>query len=242
MKFSLQRRLSREGALGLYFTVGFLLCALLAALFGLLACEVFSEGYRGSLDREVLLAMRELQTPLRSRVAYAVTFFGNHSFLLPAVAAVAAVLAFRGQKVSALLFAVSALGVFGLNSAVKIAFARARPDLWPALLTERTHSFPSGHAAMSAVFFGGVACMVFRLTRSRAARLGSTLAATIAVSSISASRVYLGVHWLTDVVAGALLGLFWVVVYSIGTEFFARKRLAHSVTRRSRAGGVALKR
>ena len=222
LRFFLRNRFSREGAVGLYFTVGFFGCALLVLFFGSLAREAFGEKLV-TLDSQATLAVRQWHTPGLDRLVRTVTFFGDHLFLLPATAAVAGVLVFKGRRVSAILFAGSVLGGFALNSLLKWSFGRPRPDLWTPLVTERTFSFPSGHAAMATVFFGGFAAVVFHLTRRRGIRLGFFFGAGVFIAAIAASRVYLGAHWITDVAAGILVGLFWVVVCSTGTEFFARR-------------------
>src|SRR5260370_33261757 len=131
------------------------------------------------------------------------------------------------HMISALLFAGSVVGGFGLESTLKIAFARARPDRWPALVTENTYSFPSGHATMSTVLFGGIVAVVFHLSRGRrtlwAIRTGTLLVSLFLVVGVAVSRIYLGAHWASDTAAGVILGLFWVTLYAPGTEHFARR-------------------
>jgi len=216
-------RFSREGAVGLYFTAGFLASALLVMAFGTLADLVFDELRLEDLDRRATLAVRERHTPGLDGFALAVTYFGGHTFLLPATLAVCAILALRRRRVSAILFAGSVAGGLALNMLLKLFYARARPDLWEALVTERGHSFPSGHAAVATVFFGGLAAVVFHVTRRPWARLLAVFLAAAAVVAIAGSRVYLGAHWLTDVAGGVFVGLFWVIVAATGTQFFARR-------------------
>jgi membrane-associated phospholipid phosphatase len=216
-------RFSREGAVGLYFTLGFLACALLVIAFGTLADLVFEDLRLEGLDRRMTLAVRERHTPGLDGFALAITYFGSHIFLVPASLAVCAILTLRRRHVSAILFAASVAGGLALNTLLKLSYARARPDLWEALVTERWYSFPSGHAAMATVFFGGLAAVVFHMTRRPWARLLALLLAAAAVVAIAGSRVYLGAHWLTDVAGGVLVGLFWVIVAATGTEFFARR-------------------
>jgi undecaprenyl-diphosphatase len=218
-----RRLFTRVEALGLYLMSGFLVCAVIVFLFGLLAREVFRTTDTREFDREVTLAVRELQSPSSDRIGRIVTFFGSHLFILPATVLITLLLRLRGHWVSALLFAGSVAGGFGLNALLKIAFARQRPDLWPALVAEMTYSFPSGHATMSTVFFGGLAAVVLHLSRRPVVR-GATLAlATTAILMIAASRVYLGAHWTTDVTGGILVGLFWVSVCSTGTRYVTER-------------------
>lgn len=218
-----RRRFSREEAVGLYFTVSLLACVILTAAFGMLADEVFeSPAAPISVDAAAGRLLYGLRSPRTTGVMSALSLAGDHRFLIVATAAVAAALAFAGHRVSALLFLGSVVGGFGVMSALKIAFARARPSLWPALVKESTYSFPSGHAAMSAVFFGGLAAVVFHLTSRRPLRALAAAAAAAVVIGVDISRVYLGAHWATDTLAGNLVGLFWVVVYAAGVEAVGR--------------------
>jgi membrane-associated phospholipid phosphatase len=220
----LRARFTREGAVGLYLTAGFLACLSLVVLFAALADSVVDLHGQTPLDQQVTGAIEEFHNPARDRAASAVTFLGGQGFLLPATALVVAALALRGRRVSALLFAGVVVGGMLLEVALKIVYHRARPSLWPALVTERTYSFPSGHATMATLFYGGVAAVVLHLSRSPVVRGAALAIATLLILGVAYSRVYLGAHWTTDVVAGILIGLFWVVVCATGTEYLARRR------------------
>jgi len=219
----LRQRFSREGTVGLYLTIGFCVCALLIVLFGSLADEVFEVHGGSTLDRRVTEAVRALQTPSRDALALAVTQLGSWRFLMPATLAVAGTLAWKKHPVSALLFAGCVVGGWLLEVLLKISYHRTRPDLWPSLVSEKSASFPSGHATMSTLFFGACVALVYHLSRSRRLRAAATVAGVLVVLAVGFTRIYLGAHWLTDVIAGFLVGLFWVVVSATGTEFFARR-------------------
>jgi membrane-associated phospholipid phosphatase len=220
----LRKRFSKEETVGLYLAVGFLVCLALAVSLGLLAREIAAVTTRPEpFDRAVGGFLARLRSPELTRLMRAVSVLGDHRFLLLATPLVSAGLLLGGHRVSALLFSGSVVGGFGLNSALKIALARARPDFWPALVEEKTYSFPSGHSAMSTVFFGGLVAVVFRLRRRRSDRIAALVVGIVCVAGVSASRIYLGAHWATDTVAGVLLGLFWVTVYATGTEYFSRR-------------------
>lgn len=220
----LRRRFSKEETLGLYLTVGFMASALVVILFGMLADEVFEITGPGPLDRRITLAARDLHSTSGDAIARAVTSLGDARFLVPACLVTVVLLYARKHPVSGLLFAGSVVGGWLLETLLKIVFHRARPDLWPALVAERTPSFPSGHAAMTTVFFGGVAAIVLHMSRKSLYRTAAVAAAAVVVASVCFTRVYLGVHWTTDVAGGVLVGLFWVVVCATGTEYFARRR------------------
>jgi membrane-associated phospholipid phosphatase len=235
----LSQFLTRVEALGLYLVFGFLVCAVVVFLFGFLAREVFRTPNTRAFDREVTLAVRELQSPSNDRIARTVTFFGSHLFVVPATLLITAGLWLKRHRASAVLFAGSVAGGFALNAVLKIAFARQRPDLWPALVSERTYSFPSGHATISTAFFGGVAAVVLHLSRKPPVRGIALVVATTAILMVAASRVYLGAHWTTDVTGGILVGLFWVSVCSTGTEYVSRRVASSTAPRMPDAGGAA---
>jgi undecaprenyl-diphosphatase len=224
----IRRRFTREGALGLYLTVGFLAAGVIVTVLTLLADEVFEIKGPGPLDRSVTMAVYGLHSKALDLVMVNFTQLGSFKFLVPAAILASILLAVRHHRVSALLFLGAVVGGFGLESLMKIVFRRDRPDLWPALIVEKTYSFPSGHATMTTLFFGGCAALVFHATRRRGPRVAAVIGAALFALAISFSRIYLGVHWLTDVCAGMLLGLFWVVVCATGTEYFARGRQAKS--------------
>ncbi|HEX8171665.1 MAG TPA: phosphatase PAP2 family protein [Thermoanaerobaculia bacterium] len=136
--------------------------------------------------------------------------------------AVAALLFARGRwkRASYLLVTISVGGL--LNLELKRYFARARPDLAEALRRAHGYSFPSGHAMGSTIVIGAFAYLAFRAlhsTRTRAAALA--LAVTI-VAAIATSRIYLGVHWISDVAAGIAAGSIWVTTSTVAYETFRR--------------------
>lgn len=222
LRRAVARRFSREEATGLSLTLGFLACAFLVFLFGVLARHVAVSG-AGALDREVTLWARGLALPGGASAARAITFFGDAVFVYPMTLAAAGTLALRGRRVSAILFAGSVVGGGLLEVLLKVVYARPRPDLVEPLVSVASYSFPSGHATLATVLFGGLAAVVFHVTRRRGVRRTAVAGAALAAGSVALSRIYLGVHWLTDVAAGILVGLFWVAICATLTELFARR-------------------
>ena len=111
------------------------------------------------------------------------------------------------QRSRALFFGVAMLGELLLNQGAKLVFARPRPDLWAHLVNEKAFSFPSGHAMASSAF---VTALVLLLWYTRWRNLAVVLGA-IFVLLVCSSRLYLGVHYPSDVLTGALASLAWVV-------------------------------
>jgi membrane-associated phospholipid phosphatase len=224
----LRSRFSREETLGLYLTVGFLVCAALVIAFGILADEVFEIAGPGPLDRWMTMRARPLQNSASDALARSITMLGDARFLVVACLATVVFLYHQKHRVTGLLFAGSVIGGWLLETLLKISFHRSRPDLWPALVAEKTASFPSGHATMATVFFGGIAALVFHLSKSRRLRAAALAGAAVFILAVGATRIFLGAHWLTDVLAGFLVGLFWVVICATGTEYFAKRRVRRS--------------
>ncbi len=125
-----------------------------------------------------------------------------------------------------------------LDMELKRYFARARPDLAEMLRQAQGYSFPSGHAMGSTVVFGALSYLAFRTTtrwRAKAAVLALGITLIIAVSL---SRVYLGVHWISDVVAGIAAGTLWVAITTMAYETVRRVRLLRSLHRESRSSSL----
>jgi undecaprenyl-diphosphatase len=164
------------------------------------------------------------------RTAGATTFFtamtmiGGPVGLAILLTVIGIILAIRRHWSWLIYLAVTAGGGALLDLELKRYFARARPIAAEMLLRANGYSFPSGHAMGSAVAFGALAYLSFRAIRS-----WPTKAAVIAflytlVASVALSRVYLGVHWISDVLAGVTVGTVWVTTTTVAYETLRRIR------------------
>jgi membrane-associated phospholipid phosphatase len=139
-----------------------------------------------------------------------VTFLGNVPTLV-AVTFVAAVVLWRKRQTAELqLLLLAVVGTQILTFGLKLGFERERPFFSDPLATENTYSFPSGHASVSLAVYGTLGYIAARHASTRRAQLGWLGAAALLVLLIGFSRLYLGVHFLSDVIAGFSLGLAWV--------------------------------
>jgi undecaprenyl-diphosphatase len=111
-----------------------------------------------------------------------------------------------------------------INLELKLYFARARPAVAEALRVAHGYSFPSGHAMGSAVTFGALSYLVFRSTSRWRWKAAVLALAGALVAAVSLSRVYLGVHWFSDVGAGVTAGTVWVLVCTVAYETMRRIR------------------
>lgn len=184
-------------------------------LFLAVADEVM-EGAPGSLDRGILLALRNpadpsdpLGPPWVEEMMRDLTALGGTSVLTLLTLAVIAFLILTRKRHAALLVAVSVAGGTILSQGLKWGFDRPRPDLVPHGMSVYSQSFPSGHAMLAAVVYLTLAALLARTqtrTRVKLFLLGTAAVLTVVVGI---SRIYLGVHWPTDVVGGWALGAAW---------------------------------
>jgi membrane-associated phospholipid phosphatase len=148
-----------------------------------------------------------------------ITKLGSEGFLLAVVIIAGSVLHRQtGSWRPLLILAGIALGAVAIERVVKLVVARPRPPITWTIVSESGWSFPSGHATRSAAVYGGAACLTTRLRAfgQRAQMILWGLAATLSFL-VGISRVYLGVHWPTDVVVGWILAAGWLWVALLTT-------------------------
>jgi len=140
----------------------------------------------------------------------AVSFVGSSVVWWSVLALVAGWLAYRRLPRLVAYVAVTAIGSSLLNNAIKVVVARTRPHLADPVATAAGMSFPSGHAQAAIVGYG-ILLLVFLPTVTRAARLWISSFAALTVLAIGFSRIALGVHFLSDVIGGFLVGGAWLI-------------------------------
>ena len=196
--------------------------ALAIALF--MALGLVVDRYPFALDRWFIQGIRGANPP--AGLAYAardVTALGGGLVLTTVVVTVAGLLLIQRLWLTALaLVAAATVGGWAVDI-IKHTIVRARPDLVPHLVAASGYSFPSGHSANSAIVYLTVAALASQVTRTRAVRTYLFAVAILLVGAIGISRVYLGVHWPSDVLAGWSFGTLWALGWWVAT---ARARQA----------------
>jgi undecaprenyl-diphosphatase len=156
------------------------------------------------------LAVHAQATPALDGFFKALTFVGS----VPAIGVLTLILAgallARGRREDGVLLAATMAGSVGLTEGLKHAFHQARPTLFATALHEHGFSFPSGHATLSFSLFGFIALWLVLQAPRRAVSWLAGLACLALAASIALSRVYLGAHWPSDVLAGMLVATAWV--------------------------------
>lgn len=210
--------LRRVGHRPLRLLIGVVLAA--GGLWGFveLADEVV-EGDTQALDRAVLLAMRsgdDVGDPLGpawfEEVARDVTALGGAAVLTLLTVGATGYLLLRGARRAAGMLAGSIIGALAASAALKAAFDRPRPELVPAFADVYTASFPSGHAMLSSAVYLTLAAQLARVHDDLRVRGYLVALAMALTAAVGVSRVYLGVHWPTDVLAGWALGAAWAAL------------------------------
>jgi undecaprenyl-diphosphatase len=183
-----------------------------------LASEVV-EGETQAFDKKILLALRnpaDLSRPIGPAwmvgAALDITALGSATVLGLTVLVVAGFLLLQGLWRRALFVVVATLGGMFINGALKQLFQRPRPDVVSHLREVMTMSFPSGHALQSAVVYLTLGVLSMHIAHRPLTRLYCMAVAMVATALVGASRIYLGVHYPTDVLAGWLIGLSWALL------------------------------
>lgn len=211
--------LARLGRHELTLLLGVAVAAGLILSFALLAGEVV-EGETAAFDRAVLMALREAGDPTAplgpgwlQNAARDVTALGSIAVLSLITAVALGFLLLQGKRGAAGLMLLSVGGGMTLSSLLKNQIGRARPDLVPHGDVVFTASFPSGHSLLSAVVYLTLGAMLARFVEGRRTKAYVLLVAIGLTLLIGSSRVYLGVHWPTDVLAGWCLGAAWASLF-----------------------------
>jgi undecaprenyl-diphosphatase len=177
------------------------------------------QGETRAFDRAVLLAFRNstnLSDPVGPHWLEAIfrdiTSLGGATVLTLMTIAVTGFLLIDAKRAAAILVLGSVIGGVVLSSILKLGIDRPRPDLVAQLVEVHTASFPSGHAMLSAVVYLTLGGLLSRVERPRRIKIYVLSVAVILTLLIGVSRVYLGVHWPTDVLAGWCAGATWAML------------------------------
>lgn len=212
--------------LAAFITVGMVVAAIALGIFAGIA-EAVEDGITQPFDEKVLQWFAARRTPFLDDLMLEITTLGA-GLVLIVIVLIASVFLWQTQhKWSTYLLLLATLGGKLLNTTLKIAYERPRPSVVESLADVHSTSFPSGHAMSSMVVYGSVAYLVGRLEPGRQLKLTTWVIAGIVILAIGVSRMYLGVHYPSDVIGGFIAGLAWVgflVATMRALQFFAERR------------------
>jgi len=220
----MQTRLSPEGALGLHLTLGILILTGAVWLFGAILEDIITGDPLTVLDRRIAVWLHEHATPPLTRIFVFISYLGM-SAVTGAISVVVGFALWRRRYYYRLLnLALAVPGGMLLNVVLKYAVHRPRPIFDHPLVTLTTYSFPSGHAMAATVLYGILAAFVVGTSRDRRSQVLAVVIAAALIAVVCFSRVYLGVHYLSDVLGGITEGVAWLALCLTAVETFRRHR------------------
>jgi undecaprenyl-diphosphatase len=197
------------------------------------ACWAFlaaADAVTGQADARVLRSLRKPNDPADplgprwlEEAARDVTALGGQAVLTLLVGSVLGYLVIARRRHAAVFVLVATVGGALISTALKGMYSRPRPDVVPHLAYVTSHSFPSGHAMLSAVVYLTLGALLARLVEGRWAKLYFVGVAILLTLLVGLSRVYLGVHYPTDVVAGWAAGVAWAVLCWLAARRLQRR-------------------
>ncbi len=188
------------------------------------------QGNLDEFDEKVTAFIFSYRSPVLTTIVVAITELGSQWAYLILIPVITLILYYKGHswRISLQAFLIL-LSTFFLNLGIKYLISRPRPDLEGRLIqvSEGSFSYPSGHSMCALAFYGFNVYLIFKLVKNQWLRWSLIILQLLLILAIGASRVYLGVHYPTDVVAGFVVGAIWLalcIVILRSVNFYRKKR------------------
>jgi undecaprenyl-diphosphatase len=195
-------------SVGVFLVAGAIIAIVATMGFAELAEHVLAGGTQ-AFDVAILQWLHAHQSPLLTSIMVEMTYLGTGTVVLTVVGVTALFLWHTEHKHSARLLLAATIGNILLNGALKLVYHRPRPSVFAWQTTAVSSSFPSGHAMSATVVYGTVAYLLMRLQKHTWAKMMTLSGAIILILLICLTRLYLGVHYPSDVLGGIIVGLAW---------------------------------
>jgi len=188
-----------------------LLLLIAASLFFAWLANAVIRGSSQALDNSIRAAIHAYATPPLTAVMRALSFVGSPAALI----IIGVVIVFALDRGDALHFVIAVIGAELLDRSLKLFFHRPRPPAFFGLAEPGGFSFPSGHALVSCAFFVTMAALAAKRIESQTARICLYATAALLIAAIGFSRIYLGVHYPTDVLGGYSAAVVWLSIVTL---------------------------
>lgn len=205
--------------------LGAMISSVLLILFIFLAIKISSTDGGIYFDQNIISSIHKNINPAIKNFMVVVSFLGSAKFYFIIGPFLIWFLVKRRHLIELYAILISLLGGYGLNEALKAFFGRHRPYEY-FLVQQKGFSFPSGHAMITLCFYGMVAYLYLRNKKLNSKKVFIWLITIVFIGLTGFSRIYLGVHWPTDIIAGYSAGFIWIYICILGVEI-AHKRLEH---------------
>lgn len=204
-----------------YFTTSFTILLLFTTLFFYILND-YTRNDLAWFDERLITAIQSYVSPSLTSIVNVITFFGSVKWFVLAAIFVCLLLIIA-KKYSLAIFVALSSGLGGLiNWLLKWLFKRERPDILP-LIEETGFSFPSGHSMGSFIFYGALAFVLIHFVKNMLLRCIICLLLGLTILTIGVSRIYLGVHYPSDVLAGFLVGAIWLILNIMVYHYYEYK-------------------
>jgi undecaprenyl-diphosphatase len=217
-----QSEKSAQAGIGLLLLGALVIAVVALIVFGWLAQQVIA-GDTQQFDQSVRAAVHSRATPILTAAMQTFSFLGSAEWMIPFGLAVVCVCIYFRRNRMAVFIAITMLGADILDSVLKLAFHRPRPVAFYGT-SPGSYSFPSGHALASLCFYGIIAAVLADRTSKSSTKVYIWLAAILLVGMIGLSRIYLGVHYPSDVIAGYLAATVWVTAVASVDKYLLHRR------------------
>jgi membrane-associated phospholipid phosphatase len=221
---TVRKRFTPEGYLGLHFTISVGVLLIAATCFLMLADKVGEQDKLVEFDRALSVSLHQHSSLRAVKIFALITDLGN-VMILGCIGLIVAVILAAQRRLQLLgIWVVALLGTAFLNETLKNIFQRVRPQLTNPWINEPGWSFPSGHAMGSLVVYGMLAYTIGLTVKNRAFRIGLIFVTVSLAIAIGFSRIYLGAHYFSDVIAGYCAASFWLAICISGNEIAKQHR------------------
>jgi len=208
--------------LGLTLLAG-LICAAGALIFLATLADEMAEGDAARFDDWARSGIHQFASPAVTFAMRGVTILGGPLFLFSLSLVVGVGFFVKKNYRAMILLIATIVGSSLLNEVLKASFHRTRPLPFFDITAPNSYSFPSGHALMSFCFYSSMAALISRRSKSRMVRITVCALAALLIAAVGGSRIYLGVHYPSDVVAGYAAAFIWVMFIVIVDRAIPRK-------------------
>lgn len=188
-------------------------------IFYKLVYEIFAEKSSNFLDQQVINWAYSLRSPALNEIFKFITTLANIQVIIVIIVIVLVLLTKFNQRKFVVSFLITSVFSIGFTTLAKMIFARERPAITNALISESSFSFPSGHALLSASIYGFLIVILIKSIRNNSARILIYIFGFALIGLIGFSRIYLGVHWPTDILASYAIGIVWLAFSLIALEY-----------------------
>jgi membrane-associated phospholipid phosphatase len=208
---------------GWHLLVGIIFFAGMTMVLAAIAEDVVTGDPLTVVDAQLSSWLHVHSTPQLNALFARITLLGSTLLASMIAGLVALYLLWRRQLYWFGAFVLSVYGGMILNRLLKYSFQRARPRFDDPVFSFTGYSFPSGHTMTATVVYGAIAVLVFTKNKNRALRIAVVTSAALLIGLVGFSRIYLGAHYLTDVLGAIAEGLAWLSLCFTGVYFFWRR-------------------